>query len=155
MALAASHAKIIDVVENPTADQIDLTISPEKVFYIIVKAREFDAKVPPVEPDPASNPADTQQREILEDYAGDATFAELCDAINGLNDDEKADLVALVWIGRGDFDTSGWDQARAQAVQEQHHVAAYLTGNPLLGDLLEEGLAAFGYSMEEFEIDRL
>jgi hypothetical protein len=35
---------------------IELNISPEKVCYIIIKAREFDAKVEPVEPDPGSNP---------------------------------------------------------------------------------------------------
>ena len=29
--------------------------------------------------------------------------------------------------------------------------AEYLLGMPLLGDLLEEGLAQFGHSIEEFE----
>ncbi len=45
-----------------------LNVSPEKICYIIVKAREFDAKVEPVEPDPGSNPADGGEREILSDY---------------------------------------------------------------------------------------
>jgi len=150
-----AQTKLIDV-GNPAAEtKVDLTISVEQVFYIIVKAREFDVKVPPVEPDPGSNPVDMQQREILEDYANDPTYAELTAAINGLNDDEKGDLVALVWLGRGDYDVSGWQEARAQALQEQHHVASYLTGTPLLGDLLEEGLSMLGYSCEEFEIGRL
>ncbi len=46
---------------------VEINISPEKVCYIIVKPREFDAKVEPVEPDPASNPSDDADHEILED----------------------------------------------------------------------------------------
>ena len=37
-------------------DLSPLTISPEKVCFIIVKAREFDAKDEMTEPDPGSNP---------------------------------------------------------------------------------------------------
>jgi hypothetical protein len=48
--------------EEPT---IELNVSPEKVCYIIAKAREFDARDEPVEPDPGSNPVDTGEREVL------------------------------------------------------------------------------------------
>lgn len=137
-------------------DGPELAISLEKVCYIIAKAREFDAKVPPVEPDPGSNPADDAGREILEDYAGDPTFAELRTAIDDLNDDEVVDLIALAWIGRGDYDRGGWDEARGLARERhRHHSARYLTGMPALGDYLEEGLSTLGYSCEEFEINRL
>jgi Protein of unknown function (DUF3775) len=34
-------------------------------------------------------------------------------------------------------------------------VAAYLMGEPLLSDYLEEGLSQFGFSCAEFEIGRL
>jgi hypothetical protein len=34
-----------------------LTISPEKVFFVIVKAREFDAKDVVTDPSPGSNPS--------------------------------------------------------------------------------------------------
>ena len=39
-------------------DEPALTISPEKVCFIIIKAREFDAKDEVTEPDPGSNPSD-------------------------------------------------------------------------------------------------
>jgi hypothetical protein len=150
----ALRAKVVDVpAENAVV--ANLTLSPEKAFFIIVKAREFDAKVPPAESDPASNAAGDQEGNILEDYPDDATYAELRDAINGLNDDEKIDLIALLWTGRGDFAPTEWDEAREQARQEMHHAAAYLTGTPLLGDLVEDGLAELGYSVEEYEIGRL
>jgi hypothetical protein len=135
---------------------IELNISPEKVCYIIIKAREFDAKVEPVEPDPGSNPADTGEREVLEDYEDDATLAELREAIDDLNDDEVIDLIALAWLGRGDFGKAEWAEGRALARERhRHHSASYLTGIPTLGDYLEDGLAELGRSCEAYEIDRL
>jgi hypothetical protein len=42
-----------------SAEDIEtLTISPEKVCFVIIKAREFDAKDEVTEPDPGSNPSD-------------------------------------------------------------------------------------------------
>lgn len=135
---------------------VELNISIEKVCFIILKAREFDAKVDPVEPDPGSNPADSGEREILEDYADDPTLVELRTAIDGLNDDEVIDLIALAWLGRGDFIKEEWDEARKLANERhRHRSAAYLTGMPALGDYLEEGLSLLGYSCEDYEIDRL
>jgi hypothetical protein len=137
-------------------DATELDISAEKVCFIILKAREFDAKVEPVEPDPGSNPSDDGEREILEDYADDPTLAELRAAIDDLNEDEIVDLIALAWVGRGDFDRSSWKSAKALA-SERHrrHSAGYLIGMPTLGDYLEEGLAALGHSCEEYEREHL
>jgi uncharacterized protein DUF3775 len=141
---------------SESEEPVELNISTERVCFIIVKAREFDAKVDPVELDPGSNPADDEEAEVLEDLPDDATQSELREAINDLNEDETADLVALVWIGRGDFDRSDLEEARALA-RERHRrrAGAYLIGIPTLGDLLEEGLSALGHSCEEFEINRL
>ena len=134
----------------------ELNISPEKVCFIIVKAREFDAKVDPVEPDPGSNPADAGEREVLEDYPDDATASELRSAIDALNEDEVIDLIALAWLGRGDYEKADWEDARSLAGERhRRHSAAYLTGMPMLGDYLEEGLSQLGHSCESYEIDRL
>ncbi|MBL27554.1 MAG: hypothetical protein CMM50_08415 [Rhodospirillaceae bacterium] len=133
-----------------------LTISPEKVCFIIIKAREFDAKVDPVEPDPASDGADDGEREILEDYADDATAEELRSVLTACNVDELADLVALTWIGRGDYDGKQWDNARGLAGERATaHGPSYLMETPLLGDYLEEGLSQLGYSCEDYELGHL
>lgn len=134
----------------------ELNISGDKICFIITKAREFDAKVEPVEPDPGSNPADSGEREVIEDYADDATAAELREAIEDLNEDELIDLIALVWLGRGDFSASEWEEARRLA-SERHrrHSANYLMGIPELGDFIEEGFTQLGHDCTEFEIDRL
>jgi hypothetical protein len=135
---------------------IELSVDHEKLGFIIIKAREFDAKVDPVEPDPGSNPTDDDQREVLEDYAGDPTYAELVEAIEGLNEDEQVELVALVWLGRGDYESSEWDQA-LKAAREAHNerTASYLVGTPNLSDELEEGLAKLGISIEDVERSHL
>jgi hypothetical protein len=135
---------------------VGLSLNPEKVCYIIIKAREFDAKEEPVEPDPGSNPTDDADIEILEDYPDDSTLQELVDAIEGLNEDEQIELVALTWLGRGDFARKEWRSA-VRLARERHTgtTARYLAGIPLLGDYLEDGLAMFGKSCEAFEIDRL
>lgn len=133
-----------------------LTISPEKVCYIIVKAREFDVKDADTELEEGSNPADDLAVGVLEEHAGDPTYEELMGALRELNRDELLDVAGLLWIGRGDFDASQWDDARANGAEYPDlRLAQYIVGTPLFGDFLEEGLAAFDISCEEFEIGRL
>ena len=84
-------------------------ISTEKVCFIIVKARELDVKVAPEELDEGSNPTDDAMQRILEDYADDPTREELRSFLAAQSDDELRELVALAWIGRGDYEASDWD----------------------------------------------
>jgi hypothetical protein len=134
----------------------DLSISPEKLCYIIIKAREFDAKVEPMDLDPGSNPSDDGNRAVLEDYGDDPTLAELRDAISSLNEDEVVEVIAMVWLGRGDFNREEWADA-LELAHERHNrrSAQYLVGIPNLGDCLEEGAAQLGISIEDYELNRL
>jgi len=133
-----------------------LTISPEKVCFIIVKAREFDAKDVLTEPDPGSNPSDDMEAAVLEEHEDDPVAEEISSLINSLSEDEQIDLVALTWLGRNDYSLAGWPTVRAEAAREHNErTASYLLGMPLLSDFLEEGLSILGYSCEEFEIGRL
>jgi hypothetical protein len=127
-----------------------LTIATDKVSFIIVKAREFDEKEEDSDPDEGSNPTDDGNTDILEDKAGDGTQEELAGAIRELNEDEQIELVALAWLGRGTYDLSEWPQA-IQTARDEHNkrTAEYLLGLPMLGDYLEEGLAAFGESISD------
>jgi len=143
--------------EAPAGENADkLTISPEKVCFIIIKAREFDAKDEVSEPDPGSNPADDREMAVLEDHEDDPVLEELTSLINSLSEDEQIDLVALAWLGRDDYSASDWTAVRQEAARAHNErTASYLLGTPLLGDFLEEGLSMLGYSCEEFEINRL
>ena len=71
-----------------------LTIPLETLAYIVTKAREFDAEVPPVDEDSGSNPSDDADRDVLEATADNPTRQELVDAINGLGDPERIELLA-------------------------------------------------------------
>src|SRR5665811_1955203 len=137
-------------------DAVTLTISPEKVCFIIIKAREFDAKEQVNEPDPGSNPSDDKEAAVLEDREDDPVVEEVASLINSLSVDEQIDLVALAWLGRDDYSADDWPAVREEAAQAHNErTAEYLLGIPLLGDFLEEGLSMLGYSCEEFEIGRL
>jgi hypothetical protein len=133
-----------------------LTISSESVCFVIVKAREFDAQDVVTDPGSGSNAGDDGMASVLEAHADDLTVSELRAFIAALNEDEQTDLVALMWLGRGDGTLEDWADLRDEA-QDQHsgRTGRYLLGEPLLSDHLEEGLSQFGLSCAEFEIDRL
>ena len=110
-----------------------LTISSESVCFIIVKAREFDVQDVVTDPDSGSNATDDGVASVLEAHSDDLTQKELVAFIDALSDEEQADLVALLWLGRGDGTLEDWDDLRDEA-QRQHNnrTAAYLLGEPLL-----------------------
>lgn len=120
---------------------MELTVNPEAISFIIEKAREFDAKVEPDDPDSGSNPSDDRGVDVLEDFADDPTLEELKGAIEQLNSDESRDLVAIMWTGRGDYDKDSWHEAKRQAETiPPPDRSRYLIGTPMLADYLEQGL---------------
>jgi hypothetical protein len=130
----------------------DLSISTEKVCFVIELARQFDAKDAVTEPDPGSNASDDGMRAVLEDHSDDPVRAELVSCIGDLNEDEQIDLVALAWLGRGDDEFDNWDDLRLEAAEAHNNrTASYLIGTPLLADYLEEALSQFGESCDDFE----
>jgi hypothetical protein len=69
-----------------------LAISPEKVCFVIIKAREFDVKDEVTEPDAGSNPSDDKMISVLEDHGDDPVVEELTSFISSLSEDEQIDL---------------------------------------------------------------
>jgi hypothetical protein len=130
-----------------------LEISPTKVGFVIVKAREYDSKVGAWDDGDTS---DHDAESILEDFKDDSTVIELREFIRDLNIDEQVSLVALAWIGRGSFSADELEDALETARAEHNkRTAEYLLGIPLLSDYLEEGLSALGYSVEDAEDDAM
>ena len=86
---------------------------------------------------------------MLTDAAGPSIRRELIEFIRDLDVDEAAALVALAWIGRGDFEPDDWRIAVAEAKQRAEGPTwKYLLGLELLPDYLEDALSAFGRSCE-------
>ena len=130
----------------------DLTIAPDTVRLIIEKARTVSAAVNEDYQDGAEHEveidADAHDPHhhdgLAEEETEDLTERELRQIIRELNVDEAAELIALTWIGRGDYDAAEFSDAVADARQRNYRPARYLLGIPLLGDYLEEGLEAIG-----------
>lgn len=135
--------------------EVELSIPLETVCFIIMKAREFDAKDVSTETDEGSNPSDDKDIAVLEDREDDPVFEELKSLISNLSVDEQIDLVALTWLGREEYPDE-WDEVRAAALDAHNeHTAEYLCGNPLLADNLSDGLSALDLSCASYEKEHL
>jgi hypothetical protein len=130
-----------------------MDIALDKVCGIIERARAIDVKEGDTDPASGSNPIDDANLDTLVANPDDATEEELREVIAGLNEDERHDLIALVYIGRGDLETEEWVEAVRLAREREDassvSTADWLLGIPNLGDLLDEGLAAVGRSCAE------
>lgn len=129
-----------------------LEISTAKVAHVIVRAREYDAKVGSWEDPMSRGFREDDSNSILQNFATDSTRGELAEFIGALNEDEQASLVALAWLGRGSFAPEELDEAIETAKSEKvNKTEDYLLGIPLLADYLEEGLDKLGFSVEDAE----
>jgi uncharacterized protein DUF3775 len=155
------------MANRPTPEEPDdtdadeaLTVTPEQICFIIIKAREFDAKEADDEQDSGSNPSNHREMEVLEDLPDDPVQQEIAEFISAMNEDEQIDLVALAWLGRDPDNTlEDWPAIREEAANARASArlstARYLLGIPTLGDDLEEGLSMFGRSCEDVAMGRL
>ena len=138
----------IDVSEQPMPE-----INTAKVCFVIEKSRELLSEDVGIGSD-ASNSRDDGERVMLTDAdaAGHSIRRELVEFIRDLDVDESAALVALAWIGRGDFEPDEWRSAVAEASDRRETPTwKYLLGMALLPDYLEDALSQFGRSCENFE----
>lgn len=127
-----------------------LEINPETVCALINMAREFHAKEQVVIPEEPANPSGDWAIQVLADHADDLTLQEFRAGIEDLEPDQQASLVALMWLGRGDYSDSEWEDALADAeAQWTDRTADYLMARPLLAEYLEEGLSILGYSCDD------
>ena len=136
----------------------ELSISTEKVGFLIEKTREFDVKEGETDPDSGSNASDDNMVDVLEDDGGDPVVREITAFVNAMSEDEQIDLVALMRLGRGDAGIDEWDELRREAAEERERdpsTARYLLGEPLISDYLAEGLDAFGLTWDDERTTRV
>ena len=131
------------------SDVPELSVSPEKVCFLIGRAREFHAKEDVVFPEVPSAPTNDWAMQVLADHADDPSYGELHELIDAMDVEEQINLVALMWLGRGDYSIDEWSEALQQAHDSlTAHTAEYIISTPLVADYLTEGLSAFGHSCE-------
>jgi hypothetical protein len=133
-----------------------LAIPLQKLAYIIIKAREYDVEEGEVDVESGSNPSDDREADVLEENPENPVREELTDAIEGLGQPERIELLALMWLGRGDYTKEDWHEALREAARvRDDREAEYLAATPMLASFLEEGLSQLGYSIDDYEIGRL
>jgi hypothetical protein len=134
-------------------DSVGLPI--DTLAAIILHARAWDAQGSSGGRT-SSNASDDGFASMLSGGRGNPVASELTNEIDGLSAEEQAALVALAWVGRGDFDASDWEEAVSTALDRATGpTARYLLEMPLLGDYLEEGASALGIAIADEEADIL
>ncbi|HYI83746.1 MAG TPA: DUF3775 domain-containing protein [Acetobacteraceae bacterium] len=134
----------------PDDDEVDLGVSLETVATIVDLSRSIQGKEE-TDVDQVTEDANSEAA-LLQETPDDMTEDSLRQFIDELNEDEQASLIALAWIGRGDFGPEDWEEARSLAAERnESDPASYLLQIDMLGDLLAEGVASFGLSIEDVE----
>lgn len=131
---------------------LEIGIDPGLVRRLAEKARAISAAIGgdyleghnhEAELDPVTLQDRHHHDGLAEEEIGDLTGEEFEELVGDLNEDEAAFLVAIAWIGRGDFEVedieTAVEEAKARAVGPTYR---YLSGMPLLSDYLESGLDA-------------
>lgn len=118
-----------------------LDLNPETVQQIIDRAHQYQTR-DALREDPDDEQADLAAIETaMPQDRDDPVFAELKTVINDLEPDQQVRLVALMWLGRGDFEVEDWGQALSRAGDAWNERSAeYLVHTPLLADYLQAGL---------------
>lgn len=123
-----------------------ISINPDYLGMLILKVRALMAQEPNVSPNSGSNPSDDAGPAVLQEDAGNLTRSEILQEIEGLDSDRQAELVALMWLGRGDAEPEEWrDLVQMAAERRETPTGRYLLDHALLGDYWAEGLDRLGY----------
>lgn len=132
-------------------DTTPLGINLETVLWIVAATREFHAKEEVVFPDDTLDGNDGDwAMQVLADHGSDLTLRELRMTIRELEPTQQAELLALKWLGRGDYSPEEWEDAKREAKQNWcPAIMDRLVATPLIPDYLLEALDLLGIEYEE------
>jgi hypothetical protein len=126
-----------------------LSISPDYLALLILKIRGVQAREGEVDPNSGSNPTDDCALDAVQDTPGDLSREEISEELQGLEERQQAELVALMWIGRGDAEPEEWAATVELARQRKDSpTPTYLLRQPLAGEYLAEGADRVGISLD-------
>ena len=129
-----------------------LEINPEDVCRLISLARRFHVQEPVSLPEDGSNASDDDGAiDVLADTAEDPVDEEIRALVEGLDRSRQYELVALMWLGRGDASLDEYPDLVRQASEDlpADDLTDYLLEHPLLAGYLTDGLALHGYGCDE------
>jgi hypothetical protein len=127
----------------------ELRISTDKICDLIEAAREVAGLVAPTTGDRTTTGDDSKLVTIEDNPAEDDRRGQIVEFITGLNAAEQTDLLALIYVGRGDFDIDSWhDAVHEAATHITDRDADFLVGDAALPEYLGAGLDAFDRSCD-------
>ncbi|MGI9328089.1 MAG: DUF3775 domain-containing protein [Pseudomonadales bacterium] len=127
-----------------------LNINTHTVRFIIDQAKTLQTVLSGPTPDAPLKTVELLGPESVGGRAMDPAYAEAANAIEALDPEQQANLVALMWLGRGDFELEQWESALETAQAESNgRTADYLLETPLLASYLEEALDLYGIDADE------
>lgn len=127
-----------------------LHIPLDTLCSLIDLAREFQAKEEVTFPEVPSSPTDDWAMQVLADHGDDYNVSEFKQIVTEMSERQRSELIALMWMGRGDFSVEEWEDAVDEAWGDfSVRAAAYVLAHPMLSDHLEEGMIALDLSCEE------
>lgn len=119
----------------------EIELNRDTVQFIIDKAHQFHARDDVTFPEEPEVADEFWSGQVTADFGGDPFYQELKTTIDDLEPDQQICLVALMWLGRGDFSITEWSEALQNAGESWNdHTADYLIGTSLLADYLSEAL---------------
>ena len=125
-----------------------LNINSETVGFLIERARNFQLQQDEIRLEDESSGSDSLGRDASAEM-DDPAYRDFKSTIDDLEPDQQVEVVAMMWLGRGDFSIDEWEQAVQQARDSwNRRTAEYLIGTTLLADYLLEGLQAHGFGYE-------
>ncbi len=128
-----------------------LNINLDTVLWVVNLTREFHAKEEVVFPDSSMEGNDDDWAiQMLADHGSDLTLQELRSGVQGLDRELQAELLALKWLGRGDYAAEEWEDALQEAIDNwSPEIMDRLIATPLISEYLLEALDALGIEHEE------
>lgn len=133
-----------------------LEINPDYLQMLMLKIRGLMAKEQGEDEPSGSDAVDDDNAEILEELPGDLSREEVVEEIQGLSAREKAELVALMWLGRGDAEPEEWSDLVQQAMERaETPTENYLLDHPHVTDHWAEALEQLGLGGRVDEVEEV
>ena len=123
-----------------------IDVNTDTVRRLATLARTVHAQDAVVIPEDSNNPSGDWGTQMLASHADDLSGDEFLTIVDDLEPDQQQQLVAMMWLGRGDFAVEEWDAAVEQARDLwRDSTGAYLLSHPMLSDEFEAALDALGF----------
>lgn len=123
----------------------EMSINPAYLRRIILKTRAIMAREGLVTPEIGGNPSDDEIPATLQEQPDDLLRQEMMEELDALDVDHQNELVALMWIGREDYEPGEWAEVLERANRRREGpTSEYLLSHPLVADYWADGLDLLG-----------